>query len=164
MIEAQESRNSGKGKTVERRNRMITGNADFKQEAMMVKKQSYGTVTFAGEVLATIAGLAAVDVPGVAGMSGGLKDGIVEMLGKKNFTKGIKVTRDENNVVSAEIQIIVEYGVKVPEVCENIQNSVVKALETMTGLAVGPINIFVQGVRFKEAEKPALEEESEKSK
>ena len=54
-----------------------------------------------------------------------------------------------------------EYGVKVPEVCENIQNSVVKALETMTGLAVGPINILVQGVRFKEAEKPALEEEND---
>lgn len=89
----------------------------------------------------------------------------MEMLGKKNFTKGIKVTRDENNVVSAEIQIIVEYGVKVPEVCENIQNSVAKALETMTGgLAVGPINILVQGVRFKEAEKPALEEENGKSK
>ncbi len=133
-------------------------------EKDLVTQEKSGTITFANEVLEIIVGVAACDIPGVAGMSGGLKDGIVEMLGKKNFTKGIKVTRDENNVVSAEIQIIVEYGVKVPEVCENIQNSVAKALETMTGLAVGPINIFVQGVRFKEAEKPALEEESEKSK
>ncbi|MBS6511804.1 MAG: Asp23/Gls24 family envelope stress response protein, partial [Clostridiales bacterium] len=56
-------------------------------------------------------------------------------------------------------QIIVDYGVKVPEVCANIQNSVATALETMTGLPVGAINILVQGVRFKEEEKPALEEE-----
>ena len=81
------------------------------------------------------------------------------MLGRKNFTKGIKVSKDEQGVVSAEIQIIVDYGVKVPEVCANIQNSVATALETMTGLPVGAINILVQGVRFKEEEKPALEEE-----
>ena len=89
-------------------------------EKDLVTQEKSGTITFANEVLEIIVGVAACDIPGVAGMSGGLKDGIVEMLGKKNFTKGIKVTRDENNVVSAEIQIIVEYGVKVPEVCEDV--------------------------------------------
>ena len=133
-------------------------------EKNLVPQEKSGTITFANDVLEIIVGVAACDIPGVAGMSGGLKDGFVEMLGKKNFTKGIKVVKDEQDVVSAEIQIIVDYGVKVPEVCENIQNSVAKALETMTGLSVGPINILVQGVRFKEEEKPALEEGEEESK
>ena len=126
-------------------------------EENLVTQEKSGSITFANDVLEIIAGLAACDIPGVAGMSGGLKDGIVEMLGKKNFTKGIKITKDEQDLVSAEIQIIVEYGVKVPEVCENIQNSVAKALETMTGLKVGTIDILVQGVRFKEEQPAALE-------
>ena len=127
-------------------------------EKDLITQEKSGTITFANDVLEIIVGVAASDIPGVAGMSG-IKDGIVEMLGRKNFTKGIKVSKDEQGVVSAEIQIIVDYGVKVPEVCANIQNSVATALETMTGLPVGAINILVQGVRFKEEEKPALEEE-----
>ncbi|MEY8382191.1 Asp23/Gls24 family envelope stress response protein [Christensenellaceae bacterium 44-20] len=128
-------------------------------EKDLITQEKSGTITFANDVLEIIVGVAASDISGVAGMSGGIKDGIVEMLGRKNFTKGIKVSKDEQGIVSAEIQIIVDYGVKVPEVCANIQNSVATALETMTGLPVGAINILVQGVRFKEEEKPALEEE-----
>ena len=61
------------------------------QDATAVKKERNGTITFANEVIATIAGLAAVDVPGVAGMSGGFVDGITELVGRKNLSKGIKV-------------------------------------------------------------------------
>lgn len=134
------------------------------QQEPEVKEQG-GSITFANDVLATIAGIAACDIPGVAGMSGGFKDGIVELLGKKNFTKGIKITVKEN-AVTVDIQIVVDYGVSVPEVCKNIQDSVSKALETMTGLAVSAINISIQGVKFKElnapGEEPAEEEKKEK--
>ena len=147
MIEAQESRNSGKGKTVERRNRMITGNADFKQEAMMVKKQSYGTVTFAGEVLATIAGLAAVDVPGVAGMSGGFVDGLTELLGRKNLSKGIKIELGEKEI-AVDAAIVAEYGRSIPEVAETIRENIVQSIESMTGLRVREVNIRVQGLKL----------------
>lgn len=147
MIEAQESRNSGKGKTVERRNRMITGNADFKQEAMMVKKQSYGTVTFAGEVLATIAGLAAVDVPGVAGMSGGFVDGLTELLGRKNLSKGIKIGLGEKEI-AVDAAIVAEYGRSIPEVAETIRKNIVQSIESMTGLRVREVNIRVQGLKL----------------
>lgn len=109
-----------------------------------------GTITFATEVLQTIAGIAASDIPGVAGMSGGLKDGIVELLGRKNFTKGIKVTKTADTLVF-DIAIVVDYGVRVPEVCENIQNSVYGAIETMTGLTPEAINIAVQGIKIKDA-------------
>lgn len=120
-------------------------------------QEQKGTVTFANEVLATIAGIAACDIPGVAGMSGGIKDGIASMLGRKNFTKGVKVTANAD-IVSVMVQIIMEYGSRAPEVCANLRESVCRALETMTGLTVKSVDIAVQGIKFKELE---LEGESE---
>ena len=125
---------------------------------MIEEKEVQGTITFANEVLATIAGIAVTDVPGVAGMTGGLKDGFVELLGKKNLTKGVKVTVTDSTV-SVDTQIVIDYGVKAPEVCKNIQESVIKAIEIMTGLTVSTVNITVQGVKFKEiTAAPAAEE------
>lgn len=115
-----------------------------------VEQTPGGSITFATEVLQTIAGIAASDIPGVAGMSGGLKDGIVELLGRKNFTKGIKVTKTADTL-TFDIGIVVDYGVRVPEVCENIQKSVKNAIETMTGLVPVAINIAIQGIKIKDA-------------
>lgn len=123
------------------------------QETSAVKKESNGTITFANEVIATIAGLAAVDVKGVAGMSGGFTDGITELLGRKNLSKGIKVEVGAEEV-AVDISIVVDYGIPIPEVAENIQTSVIKAVETMTGLKVVEVNIGVQGIKFQES-KPA---------
>ena len=111
-------------------------------------------------MLATIAGIAACDVPGVAGMCGGLKDGIAELLGRKNLTKGVKVTVNENSV-TVDIQIVVDFGVRVPEVCDDMQQTVKKAIENMTGLNVKEVNIAIDGVRFKELGAPAAQEEEE---
>lgn len=72
-------------------------------------------------------------------------------MGKKNFTKGVKVAVNEK-AVTVDIAIVVDYGVKLPEVCANIQDSVSKALETMTGLTVTDVNIAVEGLKFKDAE------------
>jgi uncharacterized alkaline shock family protein YloU len=127
-------------------------------EEVSVIQEQKGTITFANEVLATIAGIAASDIPGVAGMCGGLKDGIVEMLGRKNLSRGVKITLNENSV-TVDIQIIVDYGVSVPEVCEKIQDSVINALDMMTGLSVYAVNIAIQGVKFKEIAEPAMEPE-----
>lgn len=131
------------------------------QETSVVKKESNGTITFANEVIATIAGLAAVDIPGVAGMSGGFTDGIVELLGRKNLSKGIRVEVGSEEV-AVDISIVVEYGTPIPEVAENIQMSVIKAIETMTGLKVVEVNINVQGIKFKEQAPPAKEVKVEK--
>ena len=129
-------------------------------EELKVQQEQHGTVTFANEVLATIAGIAACDVPGVAGMCGGLKDGIAELLGRKNLTKGVKVTVNENSV-TVDIQIVVDFGVRVPEVCDDMQQTVKKAIENMTGLNVKEVNIAIDGVRFKELGAPAAQEEEE---
>ncbi len=105
-------------------------------------------VKIANEVVAIIAGVATSEVQGVAGMSGGLVGGISEMLGKKNFSKGIKVEVDGNET-AIEIYIIVEYGVRIPDVAWVLQNKVKTAVEEMTGLNVVKVNIHVQGVKVE---------------
>ncbi|WP_442891466.1 Asp23/Gls24 family envelope stress response protein [Dendrosporobacter sp. 1207_IL3150] len=106
-----------------------------------------GSIRIADEVVGIIAGLAATEVSGVAGMSGGLVGGIAEMLGKKNFSKGVKVEVGEREA-AVDLYIIVEYGVRIPEVALTVQENVKRAIESMTGLDVVEVNIHIQGVGF----------------
>lgn len=114
-----------------------------------------GAVSFANDVLAIIAGLAASEVEGVAGMSGGLAGGIAEMLGRKNLAKGIKITVNDK-LIAVDINMIVTYGFKLHEVSRKVQANVVKAIETMTGLNVERVNVSVLGIQF--AKDPAQPE------
>ena len=107
----------------------------------------YGQIKISDEVVGVIAGLAATEVPGVAGMSGGIAGGIAEMLGRKNLSKGVKVEVGEKEA-AIDLFIIVEYGAKIPDVSWKIQENVKKAIETMTGLNVVEVNIHVQGVNM----------------
>ena len=116
------------------------------------KKGALGAVRIADEVVSIIAGLAATEVDGIEGMSGGLVGGIAEMLGKKNFAKGVKVEVGEKEA-AIDLYIIVKYGVRIPDVALSVQENVKQAIETMTGLAVVEVNIHVQGVGFPEEEK-----------
>ncbi|MBU4532141.1 MAG: Asp23/Gls24 family envelope stress response protein [Eubacteriales bacterium] len=117
-----------------------------------------GAVRIANEVVSIVAGLAATEVPGVAGMSGGLAGGIAEKLGRKNLGRGVKVEVGEKET-AVDIFVIVEYGVRIPEVANQIQSSVKRAIETMTGLVVVEVNVHVQGVVFSKEEE--VEEEAE---
>ena len=104
-------------------------------------------IKIANDVVAVIAGVAVSEVPGVASMSGGFAGGITEVLsGKKNLSKGIKVEADEKEV-RIDVNIIVEYGTRIPDVAFEIQNRVKKAVENMTGLKVEAVNVHVQGVK-----------------
>ena len=104
-------------------------------------------IKIANDVVAVIAGVAVSEVPGVASMSGGFAGGITEVLsGKKNLSKGIKVEADEKEV-RIDVNIIVEYGTRIPDVAFEIQNRVKKAVENMTGLIVEAVNVHVQGVK-----------------
>lgn len=103
-------------------------------------------IKIADDVVSVIAGIAASEVPGVSGMSGGFAGGISEVFsGKKNLSKGIKVEVG-NKEAKIDVNIIVEYGVRIPDVAFEIQNRVKKAVETMTGLKVLEVNVHVQGV------------------
>ncbi|MCK8826630.1 Asp23/Gls24 family envelope stress response protein [Natroniella acetigena] len=121
---------------------------------------SVGAIRIANEVVSIIAGLAATEVEGVAGMSGGLAGGIAEMLGKKNLTKGVKVEVGETEA-AIDLYVIMNYGVSIPDISWKIQESVKNAIENMTGLDVVEVNIHVQGVSFKDEDEGEEEGEGE---
>ena len=123
-----------------------------KEKALEKKDGSLGSIRIADEVVGIIAGLAATEIDGIAGMSGGLVGGIAEMLGKKNFAKGGKVEVGEREA-AVDLYIIVKYGVRIPDVALSVQENVKQAIESMTGLSVVEVNIHVQGVGFPDAEK-----------
>jgi len=104
-----------------------------------------GSIKIADEVVAIIAGLAATEIKGVAGMSGGIVGGITEFVGKKNPSKGVKVEVGEKEA-AVDLFVITEFGARIPEVAHQIQKNVKKAIESMTGLEVIEINVHVQGV------------------
>lgn len=106
-----------------------------------------GSIRISDEVVKVIAGLAAIEIKGVAGMSGGLVGGIAEMLGRKNLSKGIKVEVGEKEA-AVDLYVIIEYGIRIPDVAAQIQENVKKAIERMTGLVVVEVNVNVQGVAF----------------
>ncbi len=122
------------------------------------EKVKYGTVKIANEVVAIIAGLAATEVEGVAGMSGGMTADFTEMLGMKNLSKGVKVEVGEKEA-AIDIFIIVEYGSKISEVAKNVQKKVKETVETMTGLKVVEVNVNVQGVNIPKEEPEKVEVE-----
>lgn len=116
----------------------------------------YGSVKIANEVVAIIAGLAATEVDGVAGMSGGVTSGITEALGMKSLSKGVKVEVGEKEC-AINLFVVINYGSRISEVAESIQENVKNAVETMTGLNVVEVNVSVQGVNIPKEEK--VEEE-----
>lgn len=131
---------------------------DMERNSIQSKLNEVGEVKISEEVVAIIAGIAAMDIPGVAGMSGGIAGGIAEMLGRKNLSKGVKVEVGDKEA-AIDIYIIVEYGCRIPDVSWDIQEKVKETVETMTGLNVVEVNIHIQGVNIeKDYKKEPVEE------
>ena len=110
-----------------------------------------GTIKYANEVIAIIAGVAASEVEGIAGMctSGGISD----IIGRnRNITRGVKVEIGSEEA-SVDLYIIVEYGSPIQKVAAEVQENVRKAIETMTGLRVVCVDVHVQGVSFEKEKK-----------
>lgn len=121
-----------------------------------------GNVKISVEVISTVAGIATAEISGVAGMSGSVVGGIAEILGgKKNKGKGVKVEVTENKAV-IDLYIIVDYGVRIPEIAWEVQENVKNSVESMTGMTVEKVNIHVEGVSF-EKERAAAEASAEES-
>ncbi len=111
-------------------------------------KTDMGNIQIAPEVIEIIAGLATIEVEGVAGMSGGFASGVAELLGRKNLSKGVKVEVGQLEA-AVDVSIVVEYGNRIPEVAVNIQGNVKNAIESMTGLSVVEVNVHIHDVIFK---------------
>lgn len=128
------------------------------EEITITESTENNEIKIADDVVAVIAGVAVSEVPGVAEMAGGFAGGITEVLsGKKNLAKGIKVEVGEKET-KIDVNIIVEYGVRIPDVAFEIQNRVKKAVETMTGLKVVEVNVHVQGVSTETEEQETTQE------
>ena len=106
-----------------------------------------GTITYANEVIAIIAGVAASEIEGLAGMvtSGGLGDIISK---NRNITRGVKVEVGTEEV-SVDLYAIIEYGQPIQKVASEVQENVRKNIEAMTGLRVVRVDVHVQGVSFE---------------
>ena len=141
-----------------------------KKEDEIVINEGENSIEISDDVVAVISGMAASEVQGVAEMAGGFAGGISEVLsGKKNLAKGIKVEILDNKETRIDVNIIVEYGARIPDVAFEIQKRVKKSVENMTGLNVLEVNVHVQGVSMaqlenKEEEKVEVKEEEKETK
>ena len=117
----------------------------------MSEETQVGEIRISDDVVATIAGLAALETPGVAAMSGGISEGLAKKLSGKNAQKGVSV--DVGQLEAAiDLRIIVNYGSQIQDVCHDLQFNVRESIENMTGLRVVEVNIKVEGVQFKDDE------------
>ncbi|MCR3760222.1 Asp23/Gls24 family envelope stress response protein [Clostridium felsineum] len=113
-----------------------------------LKNIDMGIVKISDEVVCVIAGIAASEIKGVVGMSSGIVGGITKILsGKKNLTKGVKVNVGEESA-SIDLYLVIEYGLRIPDVAVKVQENVKTTVENLTGLNVSAVNVFVQNVAF----------------
>lgn len=110
-----------------------------------------GSVNISNDVVSIVASLAASSVKGVSSMVSGVSGGFAELLGKKNMSKGVKVSVADKKV-TLDLAIIVEYGTKIPDVAWEIQEKVKSEVEAMTGLSVAAVNVSVEGVNVPQSD------------
>lgn len=124
-----------------------------------LEKTQIGTIQIAPEVIEVIAGLATIEIDGVTGMSGGFASGVSELLGRKNLSKGVKVSV-QGVEAKVDVSIVIAYGHAIPHVASLIQQRVKQAIESMTGLTVQEVNVHVVDVQFVSPPKEQSEEEA----
>ena len=113
----------------------------------------YGKISIREEVIATISGVAAMECYGLVGMAPrSIQDELTDLLRRENFERGVDIQFNEDSV-TIQLYIVVEYGVKISEVARNVQERVRYAVETMLGLNVDAVNVKVQSVRVTSAKR-----------
>ncbi len=109
-----------------------------------------GTVTISEDLIATIAGYAAVENYGIVGMCArSAGDAIVELFGKENLQKGVLVEKVSDGQVDITLHVALQYGVSLPAVSQNTKQNVRYRIEDMTGVSVRCVNIFVESIRVQ---------------
>ncbi len=129
-------------------------------EKTQINALEYGNVNISDDVIGIITSIAAGEIEGVNGLSGGFAEDLAEMFGVKNLKKGVKVDI-QDDIVVVDLNIIVDFGIKIPDVAWQVQENVKTAVETMTGLTVKEVNIHVQGINMDSGEEIPLEDSIE---
>jgi uncharacterized alkaline shock family protein YloU len=121
----------------------------------MSEDHETGVIRISDDVVATIAGLAAIETPGISAMSGGISEGLAKRLSGRNMQKGVSVEVGQSEA-AVDLRVIVHYGSQIQNVCRDLQYNVRDAIENMTGLRVIEVNVKVEGVHIKEDEHEEL--------
>lgn len=126
----------------------VTVEPEAPAEKQTEDEETIGNIKISVEVVSTIAGIAASEIQGVSCMYTSFVDGVAQRLGaKRNNTKGVRVDMSSSSV-NIDLYIVVDYGIKIPELAWEIQENVKNSVETMTGLKVSKINIHIEGINF----------------
>ena len=115
------------------------------RKSLKIKEEKIGEIRVADDVVSIIAGLAATEVEGGGSMAGNITNEIVAKTGIKNLSKGVRVDVMDG-IVTVDLNLNIKYGYAIPEVSGNVQERVHTAIETMTGLTVGTINVRIASV------------------
>ena len=115
----------------------------------MSDDQQIGTVRIADDVVSVIAKIAAAEIEGISGMSASFAGGIRDIMSGKSYSKGVKA-QITDNIVDVDVHVNIKYGVHIPEAAKKVQSNIRRSIETMTGLSVQTVNVFIQGVAFEE--------------
>ncbi len=117
-----------------------------------------GNLTISDDVIATYISEAVLKTEGVNGLYAGFSDTLSKnFLGKDSIYKGLKITNDDEGY-EIDIYVIVDYGVKIPEIAWNVQKNVIKELEGVMAIVVKDVNIHIQGVNLPKGEKASIDE------
>lgn len=126
------------------------GNAVADTQDLSVTESSgsgYGKISINNNVIAIIAHETAKKMPGVVELQGSLADDLAGIIGKKSKDKGIRVEKENEELLTIDLAVVLEFGVRIPEICVQLQAAVKDAVEDMTGQQVYAVNVVVQGIR-----------------
>ena len=112
--------------------------------------ENLGEVKIADEVVAIIAGLAAMEVEGVASMAGNATRELISKLGMKSLSKGVKVDVLEG-IVTVSLALNLKYGYQIKDITSQVQEKVKAAIENMTGLEVADVNVSIADVVLEQS-------------
>lgn len=127
-----------------------TGNAvaDTQEFAVAEATDSgYGRISINNNVIAVIAHETAKKVPGVVELQGTLADDLAGIIGKRSKDKGIRIEKESEELLTIDLTVVLEFGVRIPDICVQLQSAVKDAVEEMTGQQVYAVNVVVQGIR-----------------
>lgn len=122
------------------------------EHSLVSNNNSLGKVEIAPEVIEVITGIAASEVKGVSAMRGNFATGVVERFGKKSHSKGVKVELTENGVL-IDLYVVLNFGVSIPQIAQQLQTNIRQSLKNMTGLEISEINVHVVGIQIDDSEK-----------
>lgn len=118
---------------------------------ILLSNDEGNTIKIDLSVLETILGMAAQQVDGVVGMRGSLRSNLNTLLGRDDHGKGVSLHVDDNNVLSGDVYVYLQYGVNVPQVASKLQKQLIAQLKQMTDLELNEINIHVVGLLDEKA-------------